>query len=58
MYHFKLLYHVEIFRKKMFLMDVKVKYFFGDQNLGRGDRMGGGLVTSRRLGDQFCGACR
>ena len=22
----------------------------------RGDRMAGGLVTSRRLGDQFCGA--
>ena len=27
----------------------------GDQNSGRGDRMTGGLVTSRRLGDQFCG---
>ena len=53
MYHFKLLYHVEIFRKKMFLMDVKVKYFFGDQNLGRGDRMGEAQIHSERHGDGF-----
>ena len=27
MYHYKLFYHVEIFRKKRFLVDVKPKYF-------------------------------
>ena len=30
----------------------------GDQNAGRGDKMAVGLVTSLRLGDQFCGTWR
>jgi len=36
----------------------KIKTTSGDRNAVRGDRMTGGLVTSRRLGDQFCGAWR
>ena len=44
---------LRFFEKKMFLMDVKVKYFFGDQNLGRGDRMGEAQIHSERHGDGF-----
>ena len=37
-------------------MDVKAKYYLLEtKNAGRGDRMEGALVTSRRLGDGFAG---
>ena len=39
-------------------LNKKIKTTSGDQNAGRGDRMAVDLVTSLRLGDQFCGAWR
>ena len=58
-YHSELFHHVENFFKKV-LGGNKSQIFFllWSQNAGRGDRMVGGLGTSLRLGDQFCGAWR
>ena len=39
MYHNKLSYPVEIFRKKVFGGSKSQIFFIGDQNAGRGDRM-------------------
>ena len=59
MYHSELFHHVENFLKKKVLGGKKSQiFFYQGQNVGRGDRMTGGLVTSRRLEDQFCGAWR
>ena len=56
MYHFKLFYHVEIFRKKRFLVDVKAKFLIShDQNVGRGDRMADAQRRIERHGDSFAG---
>jgi len=45
MYHYKLFYHVEIFKKKRFLVDVKTKYFLLET------KMWGVETEWRRLGD-------
>ena len=55
MYHSELFHHVENFLKKG-LGENKSQIFFIGANSR--DRMAGGLVTSLRLGDQFCGAWR
>ena len=57
MYHSELFHHVENFIKKKVLGGNKSQiFFYWSQKAGRGDRMAGGLMTSWRLGDQFCGA--
>ena len=58
MYHSELFHHVENFLKKVLGGNKSQILFYWSQNAGRGDRMGVGLVTSLRLGDQFCGARR
>ena len=58
MYHSELFHHVENLKKKVLGGNKSQKFFDWSQNAGRGDRMAGGLVTSLRLGDQFCWAWR
>ena len=59
MYHSELFHHVEnIFKKKVLGGNKSQIFFYWSRNAGLGDRMVGGLVTSLRLGDQFCGAWR
>ena len=56
MYHYKIIYHVEIFRKKKVFDGFKSQIFFiGDQNAGRGDRMAEARRRRKRLEDCFAG---
>ena len=53
MHHYKIFYHVEIFRKKAFGGCISQIFFFGDQNAGHGDRMGEARRRSEMHGDGF-----
>ena len=58
MFHSELFHHVENLKKKVPGGNKSQIFLYWSQNAGRGDRMAVGLVTARRLGDQFCGAWR